>query len=79
MRAGDAMTPEQTRELTGALEVVADPAGKDLGAALDTIERIAKEAGSGIDARLNHFLSGRSYGKALAWLKERAAGKGRIG
>lgn len=79
MRAGRVMTPDQRRDLIAALETVAQPAGKDLGPALDTIERIAGDVGPKLDARLNHFLSGRSYGKALSWLKEHEPGKGRIG
>lgn len=69
------MTPESLRELTAALEVIANPAGRELGPALDTIERIAAAEGPRLDARLNHFLAGRSYGKALAWLKERGTGR----
>ncbi len=71
LRAGGAVTDEQRRALVAALEIIAAPAGKDLGPALDTIERIAREAGAGLDPRLNHYLTGRSYGKALLWLRDR--------
>ena len=75
MRSVVDVTDAQVSELAAALEVVAAPAGKDLGPALDTIERIARQEGPRLDARLNHFLSGRSYGKALAWLREHGTGR----
>ena len=69
------LSPDLARQLVDALEVIASPAGRELGPALDTIERIAREERPRLDTRLNHFLSGRSYGKALAWLKEHDTGR----
>lgn len=42
--------------------------GAAISAALIEIEALQAEHGPELDDRLQHFLAGRSYAKALAWL-----------
>ncbi|MBI2815196.1 MAG: hypothetical protein HYX71_13040 [Opitutae bacterium] len=42
--------------------------GPAISAALTEIEALQAEHGPALDDRLRHFLAGRSYAKALAWL-----------
>lgn len=42
--------------------------GPAISAALTEIESLQAKHGPELDARLQHFLAGRSYAKALAWL-----------
>jgi hypothetical protein len=42
--------------------------GPAITAALDRIEVLQNEHGPALHPQLQHFLSGRSYAKALAWL-----------
>ena len=42
--------------------------GAAISAALIEIEALLAEHGPQLDDRLRHFLTGRSYAKALAWL-----------
>jgi len=42
--------------------------GSAISAALTEIEALQAKHGPELDDRLRHFLAGRSYAKALAWL-----------
>lgn len=67
------------RALRERLTVIADHAHRDRDAAghlqrlMDVAARIdarvAELPPGGLDPRLNHFLEGRSYDKALAWIE----------
>ena len=46
--------------------------GPALSAALAELDGLLAEHRGRIDPRLEHFLEGRSYAKALAWLGERS-------
>lgn len=61
-------------DLKRALADVVRPApGANLSAALDAIERAQAALGRDVDPRLGHYLTGRSYVKALNFLEGREA------
>lgn len=47
---------------------IKDSDGPAISAALTEIEALQAAHGPELDPRLQHFLTGRSYAKALAWL-----------
>jgi O-acetyl-ADP-ribose deacetylase (regulator of RNase III) len=65
------MDKAKAAELTQALAgLVRRPAGAPpIAACLDTIERVGTELGGAIPARLKHYLTNRSYEKALLFLE----------